>query len=307
VDVEKPVLVVGGDGLVGYALNEYLSRAGCRVITTTRRKAEVRPHRTLLLDLEQDPKNFELPDKIPLAVIAAGCSGFETCRANEELSHRINVTNTVKLAEELRDRGAFIVFLSSSAVFDGSAAKANEATPCSPTSLYGSQKAEAESAISALTNNYAIVRFGKAIPHAYPRFMTWHQQLSKGLKIRVLNDLRFAPLTTDYLVECLRLILHQEAKGIFHLSPADDISYADVAEYICKKFGFPKGLVVAESVQESGLKIEYVPRHAALGAAASLTRLSLAAPLAWDAVDHGLPGTRLDVHGPVEIISQGEV
>jgi dTDP-4-dehydrorhamnose reductase len=283
-----PVLIIGGDGLVGRSLEIHLTQAGYEVVATTRRRSEPTSSNRIFLDLEEDPTSYALP-QAEVAFIAAGCSGFEMCRANQELSTKVNITNTVALASRLSAAGTFIVFLSSSAVFDGSVLSPTENAAPSPTSVYGAQKAAAEELLRQLTDRLAIVRFGKAIPHTYPRFMAWHEQLVAGKQIQVLRDLLFAPLSTSYLVEALRRIHERGHSGVFHLSPEHAISYAQVAEYMCHKYHLDPALVVAKTVQESGLSIEYVPKYATLGCADTLRRLSLPIPQVWDAVDVGLP------------------
>ena len=284
----EPVLIIGGDGLVGRSLSEHLSLAGHHVIATTRRTSEPLSTSRVFLDLEQDPSTYQLP-RAEVAILAAGCSGFDMCRANQERSYRINVTNLVALASQLSASGTFLVFLSSSAVFDGSLPSPPESTPPNPTSIYGSQKATAERLLSQLTDRLAIVRFGKAIPHTYPRFTAWQQQLCAGERVHVLSNLFFAPLTTSYLVEALTRVYQHMRGGVFHLSPENAISYAQVADYICHKYNLNPALVISKTVQESGLSIEYAPRYATLGCAETFARLSLSSPSVWDAVDFGLP------------------
>jgi dTDP-4-dehydrorhamnose reductase len=161
--------------------------------------------------------------------------------------------------------------------------------------VYGHQKAAAEKQLGEITKELAIVRFGKAIPSPYPRFMSWHNQLKQGLQIRVLSDLKFAPLSSAYLVHALATIKDLRMPGIFHLSPETDLSYAQVGEYVCQKYAFNPSLVISQTVKESGISVEYAPRFAALGCAASLNSLALPPPLAWEAVDFGLPTSALEV------------
>src|SRR5689334_22327349 len=133
-------LIVGGDSLVGSALQAHCRKAGIAVDLTSRRPGAG----AIPLDLGN-------PDFAPLArgdyrvaFLCAAVTSMQACQEQPEASRRINVDNTLELMRRLAGRGTHCVFLSSSQVFDGETpAPAEDAETC-PKNEYGAQKLAVE-------------------------------------------------------------------------------------------------------------------------------------------------------------------
>lgn len=136
-------LVVGGDSrIAGYLRDELL--VSHEVVATSRRGAP-----DVWFDLER-------PCELPTADVAYLCAGvtkFLECAQNEDRARLINVTNTLKAVASLVERGARVVYLSSSAA------------DTLQDSAYGRLKLEAERGLLAHGDHVAIYRFG---PVAFP-------------------------------------------------------------------------------------------------------------------------------------------
>ena len=114
-------LVIGADGLIGRALVDYLSNAGEPVIETTR-QIDTILERRVLLDLAEDVSNWHPPCQVSVAYLCAAMSKVDDCRKHPKHSEIVNVRNTVALAKILVASGAFVIFLSTTLVYDGSIA-----------------------------------------------------------------------------------------------------------------------------------------------------------------------------------------
>ena len=141
-------LVVGGDSLVGSALQVHCRKLGLTVDASSRRAEARQAPGAIFLDLGD-------PDFTPLAQLAdydvafvcAAVTSMQACQSDPALSRRINVDNTLDLMRRLADRGTHLVFLSSSQVFDGETPMPDEAAPTAPKNEYGAQKLAVEQAI----------------------------------------------------------------------------------------------------------------------------------------------------------------
>ena len=254
-------LVVGGDGLIGRAIFELLSTESAQVERTTRRAAA---HGALALDLAAPgsavasvPGLARLLDGGPLVVyLAAAIAGYAQCEANPAATRQVNVLNAVRLADELVSRGAFVVFLSSTAVFSGARSINAEADATDPVSEYGRQKAEAETRLRALTaavatgGGVAIVRLTKVVAPGAGIIAAWINDLGAGRAIEAARDLRFAPVSLDYAARNLVRLGALRRSGTFHLSGAGDMAYSEFAGLLAAALGAAPGLVASVAVRE---------------------------------------------------------
>ena len=112
----------------------------------------------LYLNLAEDVSGWPVPDGVRAAVICAGVSSVGAC-ANDPLgTAQVNVDGTVALANRLASEGAFVVFLSTGHVFDGSRPNHLAEDAFSPITEYGRQKAKTEAQLGELGDSVAIVR-----------------------------------------------------------------------------------------------------------------------------------------------------
>src|SRR5262249_34337908 len=108
-------LIVGGDSLVGSALQAHCRKGGTAVGLTSRRPGTG----GIRLDLSNPDFSPLAQADYQVAFLCAAVTSMQACQAKPEASRRINVDNTLELMQRLAGRGTHCVFLSSSQVFDG--------------------------------------------------------------------------------------------------------------------------------------------------------------------------------------------
>src|SRR5262245_33843126 len=97
------LLLIGGEYEIGAATFAALRAQGMRVVATTRRRERIDADR-LFLDLTGPLANWEPPSHTSAACIFAGRARLAACAADPVGSARINVTQTLALAERLIER-----------------------------------------------------------------------------------------------------------------------------------------------------------------------------------------------------------
>lgn len=271
------ILIVGADGLLGQALVNRLRRAGGAPVIETTRRADAMGRQTIFLDLAQDPTTWRLPEGVTGAVLCAAVTSLERCRREPEFSTRINVHHTSTLAERLAVAGAFVVFPSTNLVFDGARPNENaETTPC-PRTAYGRQKAAAERRLLALGPRAAVVRLTKVLGPGTPLLLQWKETLQHGDPIRPFSDRVMAPLPVAFVVEALARILERRLAGVFQLSGAEDIAYADAARRLAQRLGAPAELI--QPILSADIPgLEPGPAHTTLDMTRARAELKLAPP-----------------------------
>lgn len=275
------VLVIGADGLVGQALSTALTASGRFVYRTTRRASQRATH--LFLDLT-DPSLESTPlPQADTAVFCAAMNGFASCRTDPEGAYQVNVKATSILARRLVAQGCRVIYLSSSAVFDFRHPHVQASSPVCPTTVYGELKALAESHVLALGPLATVVRLTKVLTPDTPRFNGWLKALALGHRVTAFSDLHFCPISVDFAVRALTLILRDRRGGIFQVSGADDISYSDAIRYLATKMGFPEARIIVDRAVNHGIPSEEI---------ATFTSLNMAR---YTALTGDLPPNPLDV------------
>jgi len=274
---EGVTLVVGSDSLIGAALIVELRKTGQRVVGTTRRQETV-DESNLHLDLSPDPAEWNCPWPVSVAVLCAGVTSIETCRRKPATTARVNVDGISALAKSLATQGAFVVYLSTNQVFDGSEAGRRADDPTSPVTEYGRQKAEAEGHISRLVGSISIVRLTKVLHPDTPLFSRWRDALDQGDPVQPFSDMYMAPVPLDLVVTVLRLVCERRLEGVLQVSGNRDVSYAEAALVGARMLGADEGLVEPVRSRDRSGGVEPNPRHTTLNTDSVESTLGIAPP-----------------------------
>lgn len=255
-------LVIGTDGLIGSELQRRLQEQGWVTVGTTRRLEDGgRVH----LDLANLPARLlSAPPALKLrsesswtAFVLAGITGYATCAQDPFGTRRINVTNSIMLAAELVEAGAFVVYPSSSAVFGEAAGPFDESSLPSATTEYGRQKADAENGMLGLIprapspGGVAVVRLTKVV-EARGLVAQWMAALKVGSRIEAATNLWLSPVSLAFAVGGLIEIAAAGRSGIYHLAGEGAMSYFELATRLADVLG-------AERAQVRPVEIE--PAH----------------------------------------------
>ena len=256
-------LVVGGESMIGAALVHRLTRSGMDVWGTTRRHDAVTDTKPFL-DLSAVPDNWSPLEPVDVAILCAGVTSLKACKEQPEESRRINVKGIVKVAEILRKQGAFIIYLSTNQVFDGTRPLLPPSNATSPVTEYGRQKAEAERSLSKAGTVDAIVRLTKVIGPVNALIEGWKRDLLSGHTITSFSDMTLAPVPLSCVLSVLTMIAQERRSGTFHVSGEKDITYAEAARMGAEVMGVSRELVQPVLSAQSDLDSEPSPTNTSL-------------------------------------------
>lgn len=271
------VLVVGGDGRIGRALGAHLEGLGVDVRSTTRRPEladETRP----FLDLADPTASLDALPAAEAVVLTAAVARLGACEDDPAGSARVNVAGTIRVAEAMAARGARILLLSTDKVFDGSRPLRRREDGVSPLTEYGRQKALAEAGIRGLGQQGTILRLSKVMALEEPLVSEWTAALTEGRGISPFTDMYLAPVPLDLVCRTLTKLLATRESGIFHLSGAEDRSYADFAALMADRLGIASDLIRPVAADRDRHPIAARPRHSSLDMSVEATRFGLSQP-----------------------------
>lgn len=260
-------LVVGAESTIGSALKTALASRGEDVWVTTRRPDAIALSNRIHFDAAR-PADFSLPDVPKAAFLCIGQSNFVECERNPEAAYNVNVSGVTAIAKSLLDAGSFVVYLSSSAVFDGNTPWPKESASLSPTTEYGRQKAEAERRLLALDNgkgNVAIVRLTKVLAAESPIVQRFVQHLRNRDAFDAFANLHLSPVSLRYVIDSLGVIAERRASGIFHLSGDVELSYAAFARKLAQALDVPPDTVGESDMAKAPAPVLFSPRYPGLG------------------------------------------
>lgn len=221
-------LVVGAESMIGAALLQRLTRSGLDARGTTRRHDAV-TGTNLFLDLSAVPDSWKPSEPVDVAILCAGVTRLKACMETPKESRLINVDGIVKVAEILRKQGAFVIYLSTNQVFDGTLPRVTPSNATSPVTEYGRQKAEAERRLNEAGTVDAIVRLTKVMGPVNALIEEWKRDLLAGRTITPFSDMTLAPVPLSSVLSVLTMIAQERRIGTFHVSGERDITYADAA------------------------------------------------------------------------------
>ncbi len=197
-----------------------------------------------------------------VAYLCAGVTRLDDCQRDPHGTAGVNVAGTMQLAQLLAAQGAFIVFLSTNHVFDGTRPFRRIEEPVSPLNEYGRQKAEGERCLGLLGRT-AILRLTKVLGGPNPLFAGWARSLVRGERIRPFHDLVMAPVPLHSVCRVLRQLGAEQRCGIWHLSGDRDISYAEAAFLGAKVLGANAKLIEPTAMRALP-RTEQLPRFTTL-------------------------------------------
>jgi len=261
-------LIVGVDGSFGGALSRSLQSLGHEVVATTRRDDRAGDH--LFLDLAAPPP--VLP-QVNVAVICAAMARLDECRRYPELAHRVNVTAPLELARTLTQAGSRVILLSTGSVFGCLAPHVEENAGPAPRSAYARLKAEAEAHLLELGSQITVLRLTKVIKPNSGLLSDWIRHLGESRPVRAFDDSRFCPLTVAHVVGAIAAVIEGGQGGVYHVSGAADVSYAQAAKFFAQRIGAANDLVQPVHGVDSGLPYEELTPFTSL-ATGRLSRLN---------------------------------
>lgn len=239
------ILVTGATGLLGRAvLAELRSCSGFDAVGTGFRRASGDVVRLDLLDAPA-VRSF-LAQERPRAIVHAAAERKPDVSENDPAATRaLNVEATQTIADAARSIDAWLVYISTDYVFDGSSPPYRPDSTPNPLNFYGRSKLEGEEVVRR-SADHAILR----VPILYGPSESLEES-PVTILARILMDgrettldhwaVRYPTHTTDVAVVCRQLLERREANagfsGTFHWSGDEAMTKFEMARTIAEACG----------------------------------------------------------------------
>jgi dTDP-4-dehydrorhamnose reductase len=226
--LEKIIIIVGIDSVIGHVFGIAAEQAGYRIIGTSRRNSSPHTQLDVTSKLEVWP---DLPE-CDFLVVCSSINELENCQNNPAHSYVVNVKGLEKAIDKYSSSRTKILFLSSSHVFSGNESHYVEDQEPDPQTVLGEHKVLGERMV--LGRGGLVIRATKVINPQFLRFIEWAQKLKDEKPVEAFRNLMVSLVPVESLVEVMMNALRENWGGIIHVSGPKDESYYEIARILAR-------------------------------------------------------------------------
>lgn len=254
------ILVLGATGLLGSTLVPYLKKHDYNIITHARKKGSA----DVLFELDDWNASFNCLNSIVPDVIVnlVGLTSVEDCQQQPNLGYLANtrtVENLVRCIKQWQSP-CHLIQLSTDHVYDGTGPHKEDQVTL--TNNYALTKYAGEIAARQVDSTVLRTNFvGRSKVKTRESLTDWVcKSLTEGIKVRVLSDVLFGPLTMDTLSSLIKLVINKKPLGVYNLGSKGGMSKADFDFYFAEKLGLQVSLMTRIESSEAKFFNTYRPK-----------------------------------------------
>ena len=256
------IFIVGGSGVIGSYFVKSFAKENSD-ITYTYYKNKVSYTKGINLDVQDRDDTLKTLKKFQpdLIIIANALTGVDFCEDNPSLAESINVKGTKNIVDGCKSVNSKLVFISTSAVFNGTKSEYSENDKPNPTGIYGLTKFQGEKIIQESNLPFLILRTDQ--PYCWKE--KWQhtnsvirviENLEKNQQFKEVVDWYNTPTYVPDFVNATKELIQKDLEGIFHLVGSDFISRYDWSQKVADIFHLKKNLIKPIDSSELKLPVE---------------------------------------------------
>ena len=252
------ILITGGSGLLGSNIAKLAALKFNVYATYNKNEVSMNKAHFFQVDLTKKERLIKIGQIKPNFIIhCAALTNVDYCEEHPNKAYNQNVLASVNIAEIAQRIGAFLIYISTDSVFDGTKGNYKEEDIPNPINVYGRTKLEAEQKVLSIHPHSCIVRtniygWNKRDKFSLAEWML--NKLTNNEELPALKDVYFSPILVNDLAEALFKLQEKKYEGIIHIAGSETCSKLDFAYMIAEAFSLDKGLIRPISIHELGLK-----------------------------------------------------
>jgi dTDP-4-dehydrorhamnose reductase len=248
------ILITGVNGMLGQELVKQLIAKDFLVVGTSRGEDRLKinavNYKYVMMDIAEENDWVKvLDEEKPSVIIHAGAmTQADECELNKEKCLTINYAGTLHGLKAAAKNCRHFIYISTDFVFDGEKGTYKEDDKRIAPNFYGETKLKSEEAVKQSSIPWSIVRtclvYGEKMPGGRDNIITWADgKLSKGEKIKVVDDQVRTPTYIGDLTKGIISIIEKKATGIYHLSGKDVLTPYQMAKAVAKYKGYDESMI----------------------------------------------------------------
>jgi dTDP-4-dehydrorhamnose reductase len=225
------VLITGAGGQLGRDLQIHCEAEGDEVVAGT--------HATLDVG-DRDAVYQAVTGVQPDVVLHAGAyTAVDACESDPDTAYRVNALGTRWVADASRRVGAYLCYVSTDYVFDGTKQGPYvEWDRPDPRSVYGASKLGGEHEVVAHAPGASIVRTSWVCGEHGRNMVKTVLGLADRPELAFVDDQRGHPSFTADLAVGIRRLAASRVPGVFHLTNQGDVSWFEFVRAILASAGY---------------------------------------------------------------------
>lgn len=262
----KNILIIGSTSTIGSYFKRNLDSIKFNITETTRNKNNIL-NNCIYLDLENVDDFLSNNYVFDLVIIFAGLTKIQKCELDPKKCFLVNYTNTLKLVNYFMSKHIFVLCFSTDNVFNGAYPNVKYSDELSAVSTYGKSKAMLENGLKNKLDKVCILRMTKVIESNNLLFESWINKLQNNIEINPFDDVYISPISLEYLFSVLIQIIENKVFGIQQVSAFDQITYFEIAKYLCKQLNLNDKLI--KPIKCVDFEKNHCPKYASLNSTVS--------------------------------------
>lgn len=228
----RPMVVLGCDGMLGWAWRGLLEPTPLRWIGAGRDQANLTDESSLRRLFKHRPQ---------VVINCAGWTDVDKAEGHEPEAMAVNATALGWLGELCRADGALLVNFSTDYVFDGGAGRPYPTDhPRAPLGAYARSKAAGEEALERSGCRFLNIRTSWLYAPWGKNFVrTIVRLLGEKPSIKVVNDQRGRPTSAEQLAGAALKLIDRGATGHWHVTGGGECTWFELAREIKALTGLP--------------------------------------------------------------------
>ena len=195
--------------------------------------------------------------KPDLIINCAALTNIDLCEDDPDEAYRQNVLISRNIARLANQAGAYLIHISTDAVFDGSRGNYSEVDKPNPISVYGKTKLQAEYEVLSIHPSSCVVRtniygWNKRDKFSLAEWML--NKLENNDELPAFKDIIYSPILVNDLIVQLFALYDKKFSGIIHLAGRESCSKLDFANVLAEVFALDKTLIKATSINDLDLR-----------------------------------------------------
>lgn len=229
---KKKILITGACGMLGQSIVKALSK-DYLISGLDNRKSFIESF--IQADITKKEELFSKISRLKPQIIihAAAYTDVDGCELKPRLAYKINSEATKYIAQISKKINAFLIFISTDYVFDGSKKRPYQEDDLRHAiNIYGKSKIKAEDYIKSLLKNYLIIRTSRLFGEKGQNFIKKIIHLAKTKKeLRLVSDQVSSPTYAEDLAKTIKNILELKhpPRGILHITNSGSCSWYEFA------------------------------------------------------------------------------
>lgn len=258
------ILIIGGTGVIGSKIvKESIKEKHDTNFTFMKNNCNLLCGNFLDITQKQNTIEFIKKKSPDIIIHCVALTNVDKCETDKISANKINVQGTENVVLGAKITNSKIVYISTSAVFNGEKSEYFENDKTCPISHYGITKRMGEEIVSESGLPYLILRTDQP----YCNIEKWQhtnsvlrtiETLKAGKFLREIRNWKNNPTYVPNFVESLKKLLECNEEGIFHVVGKDYLTRFEMALKTADIFGLNEKLIISINSDELNLPAKRV-------------------------------------------------